>query len=427
MSAVKSRFNHWPKRRLSFEQLGARRMLASSVLDLEAGVLRFTDFSNPGIDNNLFISRTSAGYEIEDLSGATISASSIVGALGSDTPNVTIPSSISVSKLVIYTGGGNDQLAFDMSSSSNPFPAEPIIAAFGSGHDTMTLANNGTNNRWNIREDNRGEVIVDDFGTILLSGVQDWVGGAGDDIFDVLNPTATGNKLDGGAGGKDRFVTKYDGSFTLTDSSVSIFTPTSNRSFAIAGMEIANLIGGHGNNLMNALAYSGQAILDGGKGNDHLRGGSGNDFLLGREGDDVLVGNGGDDRLYGDVGRDILSGGEGQDTQNGGVGEDILLGGRYELDNTKAALDTIMGAWRDARNYSTRLTILRDTGVGLSSQFKFSIETVLDDEKADALIGGSDLDWFLAQNSSAELGFENPTRTSSEILTKLTPRRLRRL
>lgn len=259
-------------------------------------------------------------------------------------------------------------------------------------------------------------------GTIRFSAVQELIGGAGEDRFDVVSGAATGMTLDGQGGDRDIFLTKWDASYTLSDSRLSITDSIRTRDFVFRRIEIANLIGGDGDNLMNALAFSGRAILDGGKGNDHLRGGSGSDLLLGREGDDILVGNGGGDQMYGGAGRDILSGGEGSDAMDGGTGEDILLGGRYEQDNIKAALDTIMTTWREATLYSSRIAKIRDTGVGNKKQYRLSSATVFDDAHTDFLIGASDFDWYFSQVSPTSLGFERPSQETNEIVTPLTPK-----
>ena len=121
--------------------------------------------------------------------------------------------------------------------------------------------------------------------------------------------------------------------------------------------------------------------------------------------------------------RDIISGGEGTDTLDGGLGEDILLGGRYDQEHVKAAMDTIMATWRETTSYTTRVSKLRDVGVGPTKQYRLSIQTVLDDEKTDNMIGASDLDWFFAQSNAAFLGFENPGRTSGETLTSIKPKK----
>lgn len=406
--------------------IGAFRETQWSTLTLVNGSLDFTDQFPGGKDDLITVSRTFQGYVFQENSGKKLFANTIPGAIGSGTSRVIIPAG-GVGQMRLLTGGGNDFITLDTSGNSDPIPQGGLQALLGAGNDTLRLLNNSTNNNWRIREAGVGEVSVGGLGTVAFSGVQEVIGGTGEDRFDVIGGVATGMRLNGNQGGKDTFITKSDATFTLSDSEVSIAAGGVTRVFALAGIEIANLIGGDGNNMMNAYYFTGRAILDGGKGNDHLRGGGGDDLILAREGDDVLVGNGGDDQLYGDFGRDILSGGEGVDALNGGDGEDILLGGRYELDNVRAALDTIMAAWREPIFYAMRIAKIKDTGVGAAQQYRLSAATVFDDEKADSMTGGNDLDWFFGQVSAAYPGFESPARVTNEVLTALTPKRLRNL
>ncbi len=73
---------------------------------------------------------------------------------------------------------------------------------------------------------------------------------------------------------------------------------------------------------------SGNDVLIGGGGNDHLSGGCGNDVILGRGGNDQICGGDGNDWLFGGRGNDDLFGGRGRDVLVGGRGHDDLVGGR---------------------------------------------------------------------------------------------------
>jgi Ca2+-binding RTX toxin-like protein len=72
---------------------------------------------------------------------------------------------------------------------------------------------------------------------------------------------------------------------------------------------------------------SGNDLMIGGGGNDHLSGGSGNDRIYGRGGNDDISGGSGNDWLSGGNGNDVLRGGSGNDVEFGGNGNDLLLGG----------------------------------------------------------------------------------------------------
>jgi Ca2+-binding RTX toxin-like protein len=95
------------------------------------------------------------------------------------------------------------------------------------------------------------------------------------------------------------------------------------------GITNATLIGGAGNNTLDASAFTlGTVTLFGMDGNDILIGGYGNDFLYGGNGNDTLYGGAGSDSLYGGAGDDILNGCGKIDTTLGiPDGNDLLVGG----------------------------------------------------------------------------------------------------
>ncbi|MGE4103706.1 MAG: calcium-binding protein [Pirellulales bacterium] len=108
-----------------------------------------------------------------------------------------------------------------------------------------------------------------------------------------------------------------------------------------------HLVGGAGNDTLivdpavlglGTWGSYGDAILEGGDGDDILVGGSGNDHLIGGAGNDTLIS---DPSFFGlsssySAGNDLLEGGDGDDLLVGGNGNDVLLGG--------AGNDTIISA-----------------------------------------------------------------------------------
>ncbi len=74
------------------------------------------------------------------------------------------------------------------------------------------------------------------------------------------------------------------------------------------------LLGGQGNDSIDARQAVGHDILNGNLGNDIVLGGNGGDSLRGGKGDDLVVGGAGNDWLSGDIGHDTLTGGGGADT-----------------------------------------------------------------------------------------------------------------
>lgn len=90
---------------------------------------------------------------------------------------------------------------------------------------------------------------------------------------------------------------------------------------------VASMLGGPGNDILDASAQLDPVSALGGAGDDRVVGGSGGDTLLGDTGNDVLIGGGGADSLRGQVGNDVLDGGADDDEIEAGKGDDIAWGG----------------------------------------------------------------------------------------------------
>jgi Ca2+-binding RTX toxin-like protein len=86
------------------------------------------------------------------------------------------------------------------------------------------------------------------------------------------------------------------------------------------------LLGGQGNDSVDASQSSGHNILNGNLGADTLIAGSGADTLHGGQGDDLLTAGPGGDFLAGDLGSNTLIAGAGADTIHAGAGTDVVQG-----------------------------------------------------------------------------------------------------
>lgn len=96
---------------------------------------------------------------------------------------------------------------------------------------------------------------------------------------------------------------------------------------AIFSIEMARLVGGPGNNVLDADTFLGAAFLDGLGGNDTLVGGFASSTLNGGTGNDSLVGGISDDTLNGGTGNDTLRGNGRDDLLIGSLGKDLIDGG----------------------------------------------------------------------------------------------------
>jgi Ca2+-binding RTX toxin-like protein len=136
----------------------------------------------------------------------------------------------------------------------------------------------------------------------------------GNDGDDTLSGGTGDDTLDGGDG-TDQLAESGDVDFTLNDA-----TLTGLGTDDLNNIEQALLIGGAGNNTLNAIASTKKVTLEGGDGNDWLLGGANDDALTGGPGDDTLDGGDGTDRVVeaGDVTFAL------QDTALSGLGNDVL-------------------------------------------------------------------------------------------------------
>lgn len=96
------------------------------------------------------------------------------------------------------------------------------------------------------------------------------------------------------------------------------------------------------------------------------------------------------DQLYGFGGSDLLIGGNGKDTLYGAGDQDIFIAGTSVWDNNAIALQSILIYWTSNLAdlstvwYQTRVTTLRDVGVGAGT-WRLNATTTMDDNALDTL------------------------------------------
>ncbi|MFO0811447.1 MAG: calcium-binding protein [Gemmataceae bacterium] len=200
---------------------------------------------------------------------------------------------VSVQKVVVNAGGGNDLIGVDSS--------KPMVLNGEAGNDTIyggignDTISGGTGNDW----------IDAGYGDDRLSG---------DDGNDTLHGNQGNDSLSGGAGND------WEDGFWGFDAVAG----DSGDDTLYGGEQDDTVSGGDGNDSL--YGFSGNDILDGNDGNDYVFGDSGNDTLYGGAGNDTLDGFWGDDRLDGNDGNDNVYGGEGNDRMWGGPGNDYMDG-----------------------------------------------------------------------------------------------------
>jgi Ca2+-binding RTX toxin-like protein len=261
---------------------------------------------------------------------------------------------------IVDAGSGNDTINLDTfqhhATVDGGEGTDRLIARLGADDDRFTLTDTQL-----VTSQLEHQIANFEFATLIgndldntldardFSGSVHLQGLGGNDRL----VTAGGNDVVDGGDGHDTVVAEANVNFRLTDT--MLFGQGNDR---LESVEAAELIGGAGNNTLDATAFTrGNVILRGGAGDDRLLGGRGNDQLFGGDGDDWLEdnfdsvdylygGNGNDrlrginDYLFGEAGDDILrvsdpkttrtnrrmSGGAGDDQLYGAMGNDVLHG-----------------------------------------------------------------------------------------------------
>lgn len=244
-----------------------------------------------------------------------------------------------------------------------------------------------------------------------MTGITDaeLTGGVSNNVFTVGGWTGRGMLV--GAGGTDTVVSSRVANYLLSDTQlVALSGTTPVMTMALAGVGIAKLTGGTGNDTFTVSGWTGTGTIDGAGGTTDkivaerdvgstmltnttlvstglgalnlinvetaiLSGGSSDNTLIaakftlgpvtlqGADSDDVLIGGTKKDSLDGGSGRDLLIGGLEADTLLGGTGEDILIGGTSSHMANVPALNAIMAEWkRTDLIYTDRVANLRDAG-----------------------------------------------------------------
>jgi Ca2+-binding RTX toxin-like protein len=218
-------------------------------------------------------------------------------------------------------GAGNDTLI--QTADSDQVLTDTTLSGQGndthSGFEQAIITGGAGNNTLDVSTYSNPAILNGMGGDDTLTG-----GLAGDTLNggtgnDTLFNSVGNDHLDGGAD-TDTVIQSVDADQMLSDA-----TLTGMGSDTLAGIEIALLTGGIGNNNLDASLFTGVAFLNGMGGDDLLSGGSGDDTLNGSSGNDALTGNAGSDVLDGEDGNDILNLNGGADIANGGAGDDSLI------------------------------------------------------------------------------------------------------
>jgi Ca2+-binding RTX toxin-like protein len=181
-------------------------------------------------------------------------------------------------------------------------------------------------------------------GSLLFIGCpyrQDWwygsagadamYGVAGDDSLvglagaDLLQGGEGNDTLDGGSG--DDVIFGGDGNdYILGGPDFSRVNGNKGDDSIVGSSTVGDwLMGGQGNDVLQAQSSTGANIINGNMGADTITGGSGPDTLRGGQGDDVIHGGPGDDVIFGDLGTNTLTGEAGADAFRNAAGPGLSV------------------------------------------------------------------------------------------------------
>ena len=299
-----------------------------------------------------------------------------------------------------YGGDGNDLIVAGTGADSLSGGTGDDIIGPGAGADTIdggagvdavsyVEATNAV-----VADLSIGLVSNDGTGSAdILSGVENLVGGSGDD---TLAGDLQSNRLEGGAGAD------------------SLLGVTGNDTL-IGGLGNDVVDGGDGNDSIDG--GDGNDVLSGSTGFDYIVGGAGNDTLRGGDQADTLIGGAGNDFLSGGKGLDSLDGGDGNDTLAGLIGNDTMIGGNgIDTADYSASSDGITA------NLSTGVggSTLPITGSGAGTDVIMGIESLIGSPFDDSLtgddgansifgLGGNDSIFGLGGNDTLNGGDGNDT------------------
>ncbi|MFO0876531.1 MAG: DUF4347 domain-containing protein [Gemmataceae bacterium] len=219
-------------------------------------------------------------------------------------------------------------IAQGLNNRVNATNVEKVIAG-SSTKDVLDLSQLTQTVFITYKSDGRIEVRVGLFRCIFI-GVEEVIGGHGDDFVDFEKGARAIGPIDAGPGNNTI-------AFSLNTADVGVMLPgtpaggdgrsTAVAKFAPGGIKNFNtVLGGSGDDDLRAGTYA--ATLRGGKGNDRLEGSPAVDVLEGGDGNDTLIGGGGTDSLIGGEGNDtyVFPDGWGQVTftEAQGSGKDSL-------------------------------------------------------------------------------------------------------
>ncbi|MET9633486.1 calcium-binding protein [Lentzea sp. NPDC006480] len=294
---------------------------------------------------------------------------------------------------VIAAGAGNDLvLGLDGNDTVCLGTGDDLFDG-GTGDDTMVadavadgadtyVGNSGSDAVTYVARTTAVTVTLDGTANDGAAGERDNIGA---DVGQIIGG-AGNDVLDASAGKVQTFVFGGSGNDTLS-TNFDAFGGAGDDTLKLVNSGSGGLVGNDGNDTL----FGGPVRdnLTGGNGNDKVFAGGGDDELFGGPGDDLLAGEAGNDDLFGEEGNDELIGGLGNDAANGGDGNDVS-DSLVSLDGSDFFFG---GAGADTANYSPRQS-------GAGKTITISLDAVADDGEP----GEGDNNWTDVENVNGAVG-----------------------
>ena len=364
----------------NFPNAAATNSLCGGLVDIDAGVLRYTDTA--AVANQLHVSRSADRYLIDDPGEAAVTlddGAAAAGCVSVDVNTASCPQS-AIASFEVSTNAGADQI--DLSGSLVPTlvvggagnddfvggaAEDTFVWNFndgsdsidgGPGVDTFQFNGNHMHEIIGIQPDGTGFVLYRDLGNIIIDVAgteqlevstfegEDRVYTTGlvataqrfiDDPNDLITTdtvtvdaqglcaTRIGDTVD--VETRQPIDVVNFTNLVIDNNSCGpdpCATAVATMGCTVNGVPNQLCVGTAGDDTI--VGTSGADVIKGGAGRDRIRAGAGADLVCGEAGDDVLSGGPGDDTIVGWTGNDRLDGDGGNDVLLGGADRDIIAG-----------------------------------------------------------------------------------------------------